>query len=234
MYTEFWLSYHLTSRAHLAPTTQLIELEHQEHKLSDLEDLLEHVFRQGFIEARHRPAAWWEKKDGFKVKAISSLEDLLNEGVGKCPETALKLVVEDMPAAFWFTYVYLHQPHSRVVTQRIKFAGSEKRFEKLAHVTNHVFAQGFLPCKYRPTVHWQTPCGRRINEYTLVNEILINGGGACEEKALRLVIDDKPAHYEHCLEHHIERHIDHHHHHHEHISYPCTPTTPKASPIHLR
>ena len=42
MFTEFWITYHFTSRAHLPPTTQLIELEHREHRLTDLEDVLEH------------------------------------------------------------------------------------------------------------------------------------------------------------------------------------------------
>lgn len=75
-----------------------------------------------------------------------------------------------------------------VVTQRIKFAGLPRRFEKLAHVTNYVFAQGFLPSKYRAVVHWQSPCGKRINECATVDEILVAGEGTSEEKSLRLVI----------------------------------------------
>lgn len=48
---ELWLSYQLASRAHLKTpsTTQLIELEFQNHKLSDLEDVLDHgksLFRE--------------------------------------------------------------------------------------------------------------------------------------------------------------------------------------------
>lgn len=41
---ELWLTYQFASRALLkAPsTTQLIELEFQNHKLSDLEDVLDH------------------------------------------------------------------------------------------------------------------------------------------------------------------------------------------------
>lgn len=112
-HAELWLTYQLASRAHLKvpATTQLIELEFQNHKLSDLEDVLDHgnspcivvshhsltiditVFRQGFVEARHRPSTWWERKDGQKVKPGHSVEDLLKQGVGKCPENALKLVV---------------------------------------------------------------------------------------------------------------------------------------------
>ncbi|PFH51232.1 hypothetical protein AMATHDRAFT_59520 [Amanita thiersii Skay4041] len=236
MHTEFWLTYHLASRAHLPATTQLIELEHQEHRLSDLEDVLEHVFRQGFVEPKHRPAAWWEKKDGHRVKASATVEELLNEGVGKCPDTALKLVVEDTPTALWFSYVYLHQPHAHVVAQRIKFAAVERKFERLAHVTNYVFAQGYLPCKYRPAVHWQSPCGKQINEAVLVGEILAAGDGVNEDKPLRLVIDDKLVHHDH--HHHLVHTptLPHHHHYYHHhecgSSRPGTPicSTPR-SPI---
>lgn len=42
VHTELWLTYQLASRAHLPATTQLVELEFQNHKLSDLEDVLEH------------------------------------------------------------------------------------------------------------------------------------------------------------------------------------------------
>ena len=114
---ELWLTYQLASRAHLKTpsTTQLIELEFQNHKLVDLEDVLDHgifipkrvsrsltnlandlvVFRQGFVEAKYRPATWWEKKDGQKVKGGLCVDDLLQQGVGRCPETALKLVVRE-------------------------------------------------------------------------------------------------------------------------------------------
>jgi hypothetical protein len=51
------------------------------------------VFRQGFVDAKYRPATWWEKKDGVTVKASSTIDGLLIEGVGKCPDTALKLVI---------------------------------------------------------------------------------------------------------------------------------------------
>ena len=51
------------------------------------------MFRNGFIDAKYRPATWWEKKDGTKVKASFTIDDLLIEGVGKCPDTALKLVI---------------------------------------------------------------------------------------------------------------------------------------------
>ena len=40
--TEFWFAYQLASRSHQAPTIQLIELEFQNQKLFDLEDVLDH------------------------------------------------------------------------------------------------------------------------------------------------------------------------------------------------
>jgi hypothetical protein len=225
MPAEFWITYHFTSRVHLPPTTQLVELENPDHKLTDLEDVLEHgtfwvcrtpcnslmvagalVFRQGFVDAKYRPVTWWEKKDGVRVKASAIIADLLTEGVGICPDDALRLVIgkrcikkscgcfnvrlktEDVPTDLWFSYIYIHNPHARVITQRVKFAGLERRFERLAHVTNYIFAQGFLPSKYRAVVHWETPCGRPISEFEIVDEILVAGEGITEENPLRLVI----------------------------------------------
>ena len=110
--TEFWLTYHFSSRAHLQPTTQLVELDHLEYKLADLEDVLDYgrgpgyapfnisltiagllVFRQGFVDTKYRPVTWWEKKDGARIKPSTSIESLLLEGVGKCPDAALKLMI---------------------------------------------------------------------------------------------------------------------------------------------
>ena len=112
MSTEFWITYRFTSQTHVPPTTQLVELENPDYKLTDLEDVLEHgtfrvcctlcnsliaagllVFRQGFVEARYRPVAWWEKKNGVPVKASTTMEFLLNEGIGKCPDSSLQLVI---------------------------------------------------------------------------------------------------------------------------------------------
>ena len=104
------------------------------------------------------------------------------------PNSDACLGTEDIPANLWFSYIYIHNPHAKVVTQRIKFAGVERRFERLAHVTNYIFAQGFLPSKYRGVVYWQSPCGKRVSEFNVVDEILIAGEGISEEKPLRLVI----------------------------------------------
>jgi len=214
--TEFWLTYHFSSRAHLQPTTQLIELDHLEYKLVDLEDVLDYVFRQGFVHAKYRPATWWEKKDGAKVKPTTSVESLLLEGIGKCPDSALKLYIEDLPSTLWFSYVYLHEAHTQVVTQRVKLPGLRKRFERLGHVTNYIFDQGYLLHKYRPVVHWECPAGKNLAECANVDEILLAGSGVSEEKPLRLIIDNKHIH------HHHHDHHDHHDHHHDH----CVPPVP--------
>ena len=110
--TVFWITYRFTSQPHIQSTTQLVELENPDYKLTDLEDVLDHgtfrvcctlcnslivagllAFRQGFVEAKYRPVAWWEKKDGVPVKASMTIEFLLNEGIGKCPGNSLQLVI---------------------------------------------------------------------------------------------------------------------------------------------
>ncbi|GLB38667.1 putative MYND finger [Lyophyllum shimeji] len=198
---ELWLTYQLASRAHLKdhlPTTQLIELEFQNKKLADLEDVLDHddvvVFRQGFVEAKYRPATWWERKDGQKVKGSLSVEELLAQGVGRCPESALKLVVQDVPTALWFTYVYRHGASAPAVAQRVKLAAREShgQMEMFAHLTNYIFKEGFLPAKLRPLVRWEDSRGAVIDESDKIQEVLKFEEGLCEEKPVRLVIDAHP------------------------------------------
>ncbi|KAF8895640.1 hypothetical protein BD779DRAFT_1609136 [Infundibulicybe gibba] len=199
-HSELWLTYQLASRAHLPSTTQLIDLEFQNHKLADLEDVLEHVFRQGFVEAKHRPSTWWERKDGQKVKASHLVEELLQQGIGKCQESAIKLVVEDVPTTFWFTYSYIHNPTAHHATQRIKL--NEHKLELMAHITNHIFAQGYLAPHLRSLVHWQNPCGKRVDEHVRVAEVLAWGEGISEVKPLRLVIGRHPKPAPHHPHHH--------------------------------
>lgn len=189
--TEFWLAYQLASRSYQAPTVQLVELG---EKLLDLEDILDHVFRQGYIEAKFRPFTHWERKDGQKVKASHLVEDLLNQGVGKTPESALKLVVDDVPTLFWFSYVYLHGHTTHATTtQRIKLNEHPVKLELLANITNYIFNQGFLAPKLRPVVHWEKPCGARVGDNVCVSVLLLEGQGTCEDKPLRLVIDATPS-----------------------------------------
>lgn len=90
---ELWLSYHQVSRSNKPVTAQLIELEFQNQKLVDLEDVLDHLFHQGFVEARYRPVAFWENHEGQRIHGAHVVEDLLKNGTGKCSQTALHLVI---------------------------------------------------------------------------------------------------------------------------------------------
>jgi len=92
-HNELWLTYHQVSRTNKPVTAQLVELEFQNQKLTDLEDVLEHLFCQGFIEAQHRSLSYWENHSGQRLNASRVLEELLNEGAGRCPQSALRLVI---------------------------------------------------------------------------------------------------------------------------------------------
>lgn len=91
--TELWLAYHQTSRAQHTPTAQLVELDMKKQKLHDLEDVLDYIFQQGFLDPKLRPLSWWEKSCGEKVKGSIGVEELLQQGVGKCEQTAMRLVI---------------------------------------------------------------------------------------------------------------------------------------------
>ena len=86
IHNELWLTCHHVSRCNEPTTAQLIELEFQNHRLLDLEDVLEHLFRQGFIEAKHRPVSFWENHEGHRVSGAQLVEDILKDGAGKCPQ----------------------------------------------------------------------------------------------------------------------------------------------------
>ena len=86
-----------------------------------------------------------------------------------------------------------------MVTQRIKLpvfstvtsgrpVAVPVKMERLAHLTNYIFKQGYVAAKYRTTVHWEGLCGKKIEEGTFVEEVLEWGVGGCEDKPLRLVI----------------------------------------------
>lgn len=91
---EFWIVYHQASRAAKPATAQLVELEHgPAGHMHDLEDVLDHVFAQGFLEARFRTMCWWETLDGTRVSAGRDVQDILASGAGHCPEHALKLII---------------------------------------------------------------------------------------------------------------------------------------------
>ncbi|KAF9013141.1 hypothetical protein BDQ17DRAFT_1342838, partial [Cyathus striatus] len=109
----------------------LIELACQNEKLVDLEDVLEHGVSSsfGYVEAKHRPKTW--------VKGSFGVEELLQCGVGKCVESALKLIfnkilmrnaTEDVPTHLWFQYVY---PNPNPRGKRIQEHGFEDHPIKL-------------------------------------------------------------------------------------------------------
>jgi hypothetical protein len=96
--------------------------------------------------------------------------------------------IADIPAAIWVHYEYLHCSRPHTATQRIRLDLPQmKCFERLAHVTNYIFAQGYLPCRARSMVSWKGACGKH-EESVKVEDVLSWGEGVCEEKPLRLVI----------------------------------------------
>lgn len=100
-----------------------------------------------------------------------------------------RLVLADVPSALWFSYVYLHNTGTgHIVAQRVKFETFETKFEKLAHLTNYIFNEGYLAPKLRASVYWEGVCGKRVDENALVNDLLCSGEGISEDQPLRLVI----------------------------------------------
>ncbi|KAF8555266.1 hypothetical protein OG21DRAFT_932597 [Imleria badia] len=187
-HNELWLTYHQVSRCNKPATAQLIELEFQNHRLLDLEDVLEHLFRQGFIEAKHRSVSFWENHEGHRVGGGHSVEELLKDGAGRCPQTALRLVIADSTPAVWFSYHYLHKPAALVVTQRVRLDVPETKFDIVAQLTNHVFNNGYLPSHLRSKVYWGAACGRRVEEHENLQTLLGAGEGVCETSCLHLNI----------------------------------------------
>ncbi|KIM89453.1 hypothetical protein PILCRDRAFT_61309, partial [Piloderma croceum F 1598] len=122
-------------------TAQLIELEFQDRKLVDLEDVLDHVFCQGFVEAKYRPSFWWENMDGKKIKGGQVVWARVLDNRYLLSRHSFPSIIEDIPPAIWFSYNYKNNTSAPVVTQRIKF-DAHVMLEKLAHVTNHIFSQG--------------------------------------------------------------------------------------------
>ncbi|KAF8272762.1 hypothetical protein EI94DRAFT_156161 [Lactarius quietus] len=184
--SELWITYHQASRAQRPVTAQLVDVT----DLLDLEDVLDHVFQQGFVDPKWRSVAWFEECTSTRLKACHAVQDLLARGVGSTPASALRLVIADTPTAVWVHYEYVHCTHHRTTTQRIRLDVAQmKSCERLAHITNYIFAQGYLPCKFRSLVSWKGPCGKHIEECARIEDVLSCGDGVCEEKPLRLVID---------------------------------------------
>jgi len=75
-----------------------------------------------------------------------------------------------------------------VVAQRARLDVPEVKLELIAHLTNHIFASGYLATNLRTKVHWQANCGRRVEEHERLEHLLEAGHGANESACLRLVV----------------------------------------------
>jgi hypothetical protein len=97
----------------------------------------------------------------------------------------------DIPTAIWVHYEYVNGVHPHSTTQRICLDLPHFRCERrLTHLTNHIFAKGYLPYKARSLVSWKVARGKHVGENTKVEDVLSWGEGLCEEKPLRLVIGE--------------------------------------------
>ena len=90
--SELWITYHQASRAQRSVTAQLIDVG-DGTSLVDLEDVLDHVFQQGFVDPKWRPVSWWEECTSARLKACHAVQDLLTRGIGNTPASALRLVI---------------------------------------------------------------------------------------------------------------------------------------------
>ena len=94
----------------------------------------------------------------------------------------------DIPTAIWVYYEYVQGGRSRTATQRIRLDMPHIKCERLGHITNHIFAKGYLPSNARSLVSWKRACGKHVEESVKVEDVLSWGEGVCEEKPLRLAI----------------------------------------------
>ena len=92
--------------------------------------------------------------------------------------------------AVWVHYEYLDNRHRHTATQRIRLDLPHVKCERLVHLTNHIFAKGYLPGKARSLVTWKGACGKLIEESAKVEDVLSWGEGVCETKPLRLEIGE--------------------------------------------
>ena len=93
---DFWITYHQASRTHKQVTLQvgpqLLDASDTTH-IFDLEDVLDHVFDQGFADPKWRSTIWWEDCTSVRLKNCDTVQDLLARGAGSTPETALHLII---------------------------------------------------------------------------------------------------------------------------------------------
>ena len=98
--SELWITYHQASRAQRSVTAQLIDVS-DGTSLVDLEDVLDHVFQQGFVDPKWRSVSWWEECTSARLKASHAVQDLLARGIGSTPASALRLVIGMRPYFFF-------------------------------------------------------------------------------------------------------------------------------------
>lgn len=87
--SDLWITYHQASRSQRAVTAQLVDVT----DMLDLEDVLDHIFQQGFVDPKWRSVSWWEEGASTRLKASHSVQDLLTRGIGNTPATALRLII---------------------------------------------------------------------------------------------------------------------------------------------
>jgi len=184
---ELWITYHQASRSHKRATAQPIDVG-DSTCLIDLEDVLDRVFEQGFVDPKWRSVIWWEDCTSVRLKVSTTVQDLLAQGAGSAPETALRLIIVDIPVAIWVHYEYVHCGRQYTATQRFRVEMPDFKCERLAHITNYIFAKGYLPSKARSLVSWKAVSGKVIEESTKVEDVLSWGEGVCEEKPVSLVV----------------------------------------------
>ena len=90
--TDLWITYHQASRTQKQVTAQLVDVSDAVN-LFDLEDVLDYVFDQGFVDPKWRSVTWWEDNTLVRLKTSSAVQDLLTRGAGSTPETALRLII---------------------------------------------------------------------------------------------------------------------------------------------
>jgi hypothetical protein len=95
-------------------TAQLIDVS-DAAQLFDLEDVLDYIFQQGFVDPKWRSVAWWEECTSVRLKASHAVQELLARGAGNTPASALRLVIGKFRQfLFPFPLEYVRLKHDRM------------------------------------------------------------------------------------------------------------------------
>jgi len=89
---QLWITYHQASRTHKQVTTELLDVSDAAH-IFDLEDVLDHILNQRYVDSKRRSVIWWEDCTSVRLKSSDTVQDLLACGAGSTPETALHLII---------------------------------------------------------------------------------------------------------------------------------------------